>query len=297
MIKLNNRDCTTAVKGTALGKCLILPGYFSKNILFEKGLELDAENDTLDDAKVQELIQNGKIVVLPEHLSLEEGSEEDVYETLPNGTQQFVRYGVKRYTFSYANGICFGNALASLASKKWDIAFVDHENKLIINHTENGIKGFGTAFVRKGNMTLNDGSVSTKDNLVIGFTPAGSQAMNESLAVVYAKDSVDWLGLEGVHDVRLVVENTSASDLRISVLDGCSETPIEGLDNPDYWRFENQDGSTVTPSGVTYQNGAYTISGVTAGTYNANLGTADSNVIIDAVNDFYKSNVENVTVS
>lgn len=299
MIKLNNRDCTTAVKGTALGSCLILLGYISKVILFEKGLKLNPEDDNLDSDKVKELIQKGKILILPEHLSFEDGSEEDVEETLPNGVPQFVRYGIKRFTFSYSNGICFGNALASLSNKKWDVAFVDNDGKLIVEHTEGAIKGFGTSLVRKGALVLNNGSASTKDSLVVALDTNGSMAMNERIAVIYPKDSVDWLSLEGIHEVRMQVENTASNSLKIGLFDGCSQTPIAGLDDAKHWKFEGATGNVVKPSGVTYDNGVYTIAGVSAGTYKVSLyDTAKkSPVVIDAIGEFYKADEQVVTIS
>jgi hypothetical protein len=270
----------------------------SKFILLQRGEKLNIQSDTFDLDKVQDLIQSGKMIVLPNHLSLENSSEETVYETLGSGVMVFVRNGLYQFTVQYNGSTCLSKALSQLSAKSWDLFLVDISQKVFGEYTVDGyFKGFEASLVQGENMTFNDGATASKKPLRLQLSTSGTRAFNERIDY-YVSESVDFVNLEGVEDVYLEVISSKASDLKIAVVNGCDKTTaIEGLDNPNYWKVINSSGTAVVPATITYVDGYYKFTGVAVGDYVFSLYDKTNSKNIVAIGTNFLKTTRNTAIA
>lgn len=304
-ILLNQTDCGSAIKGTGTLGCKVDINYIVQFFLIEKGIEFDISTDTLDSAKINKLVQDGQLVILPEHFSFENQSGETVYEELPSGAKIPVRNGLYEFMINYSSGICLANALSSLNSKNWSLWLVDFDNsgeaRMWGEETTDGsFKGFDTNVVYAENKVFNDGSVSTKTPLKIQLSTKGTQAMRSRVAYLSSANAVDFAALDGVNDVTLVANTTTASSFELNAFINCDgSTSISSVTDETNWRII--DTGTGTPESgytVNFTNGQYVITGLTAGTYTVEFydETNGKDIIISG-GVFYDSDVLTVTLT
>lgn len=305
MLNLNIVKCGTDVKGTAVGNCLLQLNMIIFFILAKKGWSIDVLNDTLDDELIKKEIQKGNLIVLPSHNNIEDGSEEDVFETLDSGEDMFVRNGLSKFTLQYSKGICFSKALQSLSLKNYDLLMVDTdsegEGRLWGEVTKDGkFKGFDINLATAGKLSLPTGSTTSKKPFTIQLSQKGTVAFNSRINSLTSEE-IDLANLKGIYDVTLTAENVTASDLQISVVDACgSGEPIEGFDDAQLWSIKNTTTkASVVPSAVTFENGIYKFTGVSAGSYTVNLRDVANGYDVIAIDydQYYKSNKLALTVT
>lgn len=294
-------NCTTGAKGTGTAGCMVNPNNINNLILVEKGWSLDETTDTLAQADIDELIQSGVMIPLPGHFAREDASEEYVYETSEIGVKIKVRPGNMEMVVTYAKGVCFSKALESLSSKKLDVLLVDYEDgvaRLWGAYNNGKFKGFDLSLNNAETFQLPTGTTGAKKPLRIQFSPKGTVEFNSMMN--FLTSDVDFGAIDGINDVVLEAENSTAADFQVSVKSACDKTTsFEGFDNANAWRvIDTSDQSTVVPSGVTYADGVYTIAGVPAGSYTVQLydvTNGSSVATLDAM--YFKSNVLAVTLS
>ena len=305
MITLNQTDCSSAIQGTGTLGCKVDINYLNQFFLFEKGVEFDLTADTLDQAKIDELVQGGQLVVLPEHFSFENQSGETVYEELPSGGKIPVRNGLYEFLINYSSGICLSNALASLNSKSWSVMMSDFddagESRLWGQETSNGkFKGFDTNLVYAENRTLNDGATSTKAPLRIQLSTKGTQAMRSNVSYLSSNDQLDISNLDGVNDVNLSAVTTEAASFTVKAVIGCdNSTQISSVTDANNWRItDTSNGSTVSGYTIAIANGDYVFSGLSAGTFDVDFyDESNSKDIIAVGGVYYDSNKLSVTLT
>ena len=290
-IIIGKLDCISDQRGTALKGCLNTLNQISKFILIQRGTKLNLQTDTLDISKVTDLIQSGKMVVLPNLDSMEAQTEDYTYETLGSGVKIPVRAGLYEWLANYRGVFCLSKSINQLVSRAWDLWLVDIDNKLAVEVTADGfIKGFECSLVNGENITFNDGSTSSKKPMRIQLSPSGTRAFNERSDTI--ADGIDFVNLDGVEDVYLNILSNKVASLNIAVVDGCDKTTvIEGLDATKYWKITNAStGSAVTPTSITFADGAYKFAGLTAGDYLFQLyDSAKSRPIVVVGTGFYKT--------
>lgn len=303
MILLNKTDCGSAIKGTGTLGCKVDINYLTQFFLLESGVELDTTADTIDQAKIDELVQSEQLVVLPEHNSFENQSGETVYEELPSGAKLPVRNGLYEFLPMYSKGICLSNALGSLNSKSWSLLMLDFDNagnsRLWGEKTTNGkFKGFDLGLVYAENRQFSDGSTSTKTPLRLQLSTKGTAAMRSRVAYLSSDNAVDFASLNGVNDVILEAVNTTAAGFTVSANISCDgSTAISSNTTVGNWKVtDTSDDSNVVPSGITYANGVYSIAGVSAGTYTIEWNDGTNSVIVSS-NKYYESDTITVTLT
>ncbi len=303
-IKLNVTDCGTSIKGTGTLGCKVDINYLTQFFLLSSGTEFDLAVDTLDQAKIDELIQAGDMVVLPEHFSFTNEGGDTVYEELPSGAKIPVRNGLYEFLISYSSGICLSNALASLNSKSWSILMSDFDDageaRLWGEETSNGkFKGFDTNLVYAENRSLNDGSTSTKAPLRIQLSTKGTQAMRSRVSYLSSNDQLDIANLDGVNDVNLSATNLTAAAFSVSAVIGCDgSTNVTSATDVGNWRITNTANGTVENGySIALINGEYAITGLSAGDYDVEFyDEANSKGIIAVGGVYYDSDVLSVTL-
>lgn len=304
-ITLNITDCGTAIKGTGTLGCKVDINYLNQFFLFASGTEFDLATDTLDQAKIDELVQAGDLVVLPEHFSFTNEGGDTVYEELPSGAKIPVRNGLYEFMIMYSSGICLSNALASLNSKSWSVMMSDFDDageaRLWGEETSNGkFKGFDTNLVYAENRSLNDGSTSTKAPLRIQLSTKGTQAMRSRVSYLSSTDALDIANLDGVNDVNLSAVTTTATGFAVSAVIGCDgSTNVTSVTDPTNWRItDTSDSSNVSGYTIAVTNGNYVFTGVPAGSYTVEFyDEAGGNDIIAVNGVYYDSDTLSVTLT
>lgn len=305
MILLNKTDCGTAIKGTGTLGCKVDINYLTQFFLLEDGVEFDLATDSIDQATIDALIQSEQLIVLPEHNSFDNASGETVYEELPSGAKLPVRNGLYEFLPMYSKGISLSNALASLNSKTWTLWMLDIDDsgnsRVWGEGTTNGkFKGFSLGLVYAENRQFNDGSTSTKTPLRLQLSTKGTSAMRSRVSYLSSNDAVDLSSLNGVNDVALSTTNTTATGFAVkAVLSSDNSTVVSSNITVANWKITNTaDDSDVVPSGITFSNGVYAITGVAAGTYTIRFydKTNSKNVIVSS-NRYYESDTITVTLT
>lgn len=304
-ITLNQTDCSTAIKGTGTLGCKVDINYLNQFFLLEKGIEFDIVTDDLDQAKIDELVQAGQLVILPEHFSFENQSGETVYEELPSGSKIPVRNGLYEFLVSYASGVCFSNAVASLSSKSWSLLMLDFDDngeaRLWGEETSNAkFKGFDINMVYAESRVFNDGSVSTKTPFRIQLSTKGTQAMRSRIAYLSSNASLDLANLDGVNDVKLEAKTTTAIDFRVDAFISCDgSTAITSVTQITNWRIiDTGTGLPIAGYSIAIVDGGYSFTGISAGTYTVEFyDETNSKDIIAVSGIYYDSDLITVTLT
>lgn len=285
-------DCASSVTGTGQNGCRKVKGYVARRFLIEKGIKFDKLTDTFDDATINALIQQFKLMPLPTDLGAEAQNQEPTYETIQK-QDIFVSGMVYGWNVQYAADACLGKALKTLSNKKWDLLEVDEDGNLIAVETSDGfIKGFDANIVRYAGMVNNDGSVGSKMTLRIQLSKIGSIEYDSSWQLIPSGE-VDWLNLQGVDEILF----TKTGDGKLQATFACDETtPIDGLTTSNI-RVVDATGATVAATIAADSEGKYTVTGLTPGSdyviYTYHTASSSNTVIVG--NYFYKSNRLNWT--
>lgn len=295
-------NCSTAGRGTGVFGCLAALNTIKNFILTRKGWKMNIATDTLDQDKIDELIQNGDWIILPDHQSIEDASEATVYETTDSGYMIYVRDGLAQFLAQYAKGVCFHKAAHSISRGNYDVLFVDLDNegegRIWGEETPDGyFKGLDLNLANAENFILPTGSTSSKTPFRLQLSQKGTKALNTRFNFAKSED-VDLASIDGVRDVVLEPVSSTGTSVSLKVLGACDKTTsIVGLDASDF-RVVNSAGAVQTPTAVSYANGVYTITGLTAGTYSISLydSAANSEIIVQD-GAYYASNVLNQLLS
>lgn len=286
-------DCASSVIGTGQSGCRKIKNYVQRRLLIEKGYKFDKLTDTFDDATINALVQQLRLIPLPVDLGAEAQNQEPTYETIQK-QDVFVSGMVYGWNIQYNADACLGRALAKLSNKQWDLLEVDEDGNLIAVETTDGfIKGFDVNLVRYSGMVNNDGSVGSKMTLRIQLSKVGSKEYDSSWQLIPSGD-VDWLNLSGVDEITF-----SKVGGQLVAMYACDEsTAVSGLTTA---KVRAIDSTGAVVSGFTIaedDEGRYTVAGLSgAGDYV--IYTYDQPTQSNAVpvgNYFYKSNKLNWTV-
>lgn len=283
---ITKKDCASSVTGTGQSGCRKIKGYVARRFLIEKGYKFDKLTDSFDDATINALIQQFKLIPLPTDLGAEAQNQDATFETIQK-QDIYVSGMVYGWNVMYPADSCLSKALKTLSSKRWDLLEVDEDGNLIAVETTDGfLKGFDTNMVRYMGLTNNDGSVGSKVMLRIQLSKNGSSEYDSQWQLIESGE-VDWLNLQGVDELLFTKVGG-----KLKVTYACDEsTPIEGLTTA---KVRAVDSAGAVVAGFTIAadgEGLYTVSGLTSGdyliyTYDA---VSQSNTVIVG-NYFYKSN-------
>ncbi|WP_390452261.1 hypothetical protein [Chryseobacterium sp. Alg-005] len=245
------------------------------------------KTDTLDQAKVTELIQKGILVPLPVNLGAAPNHKEPTYETIQK-QDYYVSGMVFNWGLQFESDACLSRSLSALSSKAWDLLEVDEDGFLNVVYTSDGfIKGFDLNLARLEGMQDNDGTVSAKQTFRIELTKPGSIEYMKEWDTI-APTEVKWMNLQGIDEVLL----TQTVDDKIKVTFACDQSsPIDGLLTANF-RALDSSGAAVAGFAVTAEGeGVYAVTGLTAGQdYTISLYDSIKNTrVIVLANYFYKS--------
>lgn len=301
---LNVLDCNQAVAGTGVKGCSTIIQAFQKVILVKKSWRANLTTDNFDQTDIDEWVQSGNWKVLGKIFNANPTRDDAVLSSSPyTGEDSFVRHNPLKMVLEFdIQSSCYLAALQTLSGGKWDVLFVDFDNsgkpRIWGERTEDGLyfKGFDAGLVNGAGFIFNNGADSARPRLMVQLTLAGTIRMDNAMAT--PNSTVDFINLNGDIDVTIQAETLTASNFQVSVVTACNGTEkIVGLNNVNSWLIKDSTGSVVTPTGITYANGVYTIAGLTAGSYTIQIYNVTNDyeiVVIDG--EYFKSGTIAVTL-
>lgn len=288
------KKCSSSLPTTGTKGCKINMQDIVKAIFAKKGTKLNTVNDTLDEAKIDELVAMDRIVVMPLHTYTAQ-PEATVYQTLSDGNKNKIRDGKYEFLLAYTNkGVCFGNKLGNFSSIEWDVWLVDSKGTLYMTKDGVDFVGFSTNIVDRDSVTINDASSNvTTYNLIVQLDAIGTEDFYNNVHPITGS-TVNLLRLEGVNDVTLEISGAITGDsIPFKANISCDgSTTVIGMES--FARVTNTSGISTFGT-ATFVNGIYDFkpsTTLTAGNYVLDLFDKDKTleVIKDSEGSYYKSN-------
>lgn len=240
-------------------------GSFFKKVvsiwLTPNGFKYDSAR-TLDDSYVAELQATGKLVILKGIKTFSDNSEDDVNETLEDGTIQVARLGLHAFAVQFINGVYFHTALHSLNSQgEYDVALVDRENNILGTQAVDGsFKGFSVGMIQGKQLSFGTDSVGQKEGLGLQLTERSeidktpAYLSSESLGTFKPKTK------DGVNEVLVsynAVPANAATTIVVKAVLRQDGSAFTGLAVGDF--IVKVNGTTSNPTAASEVNGVYTL--------------------------------------
>lgn len=240
MADLNVIYCSTDIKNTGYGECVLVPGFWKGAFRVPKGkvytqAELTALRATLVAGTLADSKTN-RIFPLHGFRTITDNSEETVFETLGDGGQKPVRDGNYNITFRYTDGgLCLSMALRSFNFKSSSWIFYDDQfqffgwRKLDATGLAYGLGGIPTTF-HANKWKHNSGSEGVIFSVYYSFD---SSYLNDSLGFVKADfNPAEVVGLQTVA-LKQVGAASLAGVSNIQATTGCDGTNMYDLYSAD----------------------------------------------------------------
>jgi hypothetical protein len=274
---INKIFCGTDVKNTGVCSCAFDPKLIKGAILVPKDLVLT--NTQLADANIQatleglvEAARTSRIFPFQNFVNITNNSEEAVQQTFGYGPVETVRDGNLNWLFQFRKGgIALLNALRSFngLTEKYRLLLIEQSNVLIgTSRTDaNGDPGLGG--IPLENLYTNPWSPATGSELAVYTTNVVMQPVyiNELIAFKKVATTSYLLSeLTGLQDVVLTVDSvdTDADEVVITAATDCGNVDLNELYGDELaentaWVYTDADGVAKTITGVTNENGGWTI--------------------------------------
>lgn len=227
---------------------------------------------TLNETYAQQLQAEGKLIVLKGVKTFSDNSEDDVLETLDDGTSQVARLGLYQFAVQFINGLYYQKALTSLNSfGAYRVLFVDTEGNILGTQASDGsLAGFTLGMLQAGRFMFATDTTGQKQAL-----------------------SMQLLDRKEVDSDHVFISHKQLGSFNPKKLDGVNEVSLEFTAVPTDTATSisvkatlKQDGSAFT--GADYQNFLLKVDGVTAnptagddsataGTYVLTVGALSTN--------------------
>ena len=107
---ITKKDCSSSVTGTGQSGCRKIKGYVARRFLIEKGYKFDKLTDSFDDATINALIQQFKLIPLPTDLGAEAQNQDTTFETIQK-QDIYVSGMVYGWNVMYPADSCLSKAL------------------------------------------------------------------------------------------------------------------------------------------------------------------------------------------
>ncbi len=277
-----------AVLGTGTKGCKPFFKKVTAMWLTPQGFKYDG-TQVLDETYINLLQAEGNLIVLKGIRTFTDNSEDDVIETLEDGTKQVARLGLYEFAMQFINGLYFHAALHSINSfGEYDVTLIDRDGNILGTQASDGsFKGFTVGMLQASKFMFATDSVGEKE----GFT---LQLLNRP-----------------EFDTRYVFIDVDSLDFNPNMVDGINEidlaygtAPADAETNLQIVATRRQDGKAF--SGATYVDFLLTVDGVTgnptagddtavAGTYELTVAAIATNEVL--VIDLHDNSANNNVIS
>lgn len=236
----NKVDCSLeSVYGTGSKGCKSFLKNVSAIWLLKKGTEIDSTT-VLNENAINTLQIDSKLVILKGVTNFTDESEDNVLETLEDGTKTLVRKGKYEFSAEFISGLYFHKALNSLSSfSRYDVIFVDSENNILGKVGKDaGLSGFSAGMVQSKRYMFATSSTASKQGITVQLLDPNELdkdhafISNTSLPKSFKPNSID-----GINDVSIefVAQPADAGNyMFVDVVFEQGKGAVVGLESSDF---------------------------------------------------------------
>lgn len=292
-LNIGQVNCTTDQLNTGSYGCAVRMQQILFLILVNKGWSI-SKLDDFDSDYFNEMVQKKQFTVLPQQVTVEDESEDTVYETFENGLKMFVRQGVIEYLPTYVGDLCLQKALQSVSGTRKDLLLVDVAGNIYGAETDTGFKGFDLNLIQAERLGLATGTETGKIPLRLQFSALGVEEWTKQANFVRPED-FNITGVNGVIDVLLELDSSSSGETKVTAKVACDKsTNLDFFDSTNVWQVTDSTG-VVNITDVTYTNGVYTITHAATGDYTIKLFDSTLGAgVVESEGLFFESNSLNL---
>lgn len=292
--------------GTGMKGCEAFFKRVSSLWITPEGFEYDGTRD-LDEEYAQELQAEGKLIVLNRVRTFTANTEDDVLETLDDGTSQVARLGLYQFDAMFIQGLYFQAAVTSLNSfGKFDVALVDVDDNMLGTKSSSGnFKGFSLGMLQGMPFTFATDTTGQKQGVRMQFSDRKELDSNyiyidhRNLPAGFSPSK-----LNGVNEVNLEFTATPSDGATTISVKASLRNDGSAFTGIDYQQFNLKvDGSTSNPTAGddSTTTGTFVLT-VAALSTNEDLAislydNSNNRAGIEVDNVVYKSNTTTTTVT
>lgn len=187
--------------------------------------------------------------------SITDNKENDVIETLDDGSMQFIRFGMYNRTYvTTEGGLCLAQHLMSFIGSNYSFMDVDIIGQIqMMLNADNTFSGFPMNLGYPPTPELANLKTSYKNQYMVSFSP---NTYIKKGYILSSDATEDILSLRGLIDTDVVPGTTTSTTthLYVSVLTDCGQTDLVDLYGDDFDLtcvvVTNADGTANTPSAI-----------------------------------------------
>lgn len=256
----NKVSCGVNVLGTGtINSCEPILLAASSLWFTKRGFVFD-KTKTLDEAYVQTLQQERKLIILKDVIELTVNKEENPKETDELGVMAVLRDGLYSFTAKFKKGFEYAKALSSLKSfRSFDVSIVDNQNNILATSDFNGsFKGFSLGMLDFDGITLSNNSNIMTQGLSFQFLYNDEIEDNSFFISNKELGTYKPKKQDGVNQtiINITTPANLATTIVASVKLSNGRESLTGLALTDF--LVTVDGASVTPSNLAETNGVYT---------------------------------------
>lgn len=249
-------DCIVVKENLGLSKCNKFPQLIKGIITTPDGFFLTPANALLQTSwqAALEAVASSRVYLWPWFVSMENLSEEAVYEETPLA-YLVVRDGNYRFKFHIKENLCIHRAMYSHRTNQGRAFLIDTDNNIIgtLNDAGTEFKGFSIQLLNTEKLMFSDGAVSSRSPLLLALK--NNKEMDKNGSIVTLDEVND---LVRIVDVTLVVSTQTAALIVVTATVTCDGTKVNGLTAADF-RILNGSGAAQSVLSLTEVDGVYSI--------------------------------------
>lgn len=259
--------------------------------------------ETLDLDYIQQLQQEGKLIVLKGAKTFTDNSADDVIETLEDGTKQVITLGKYEFAMTFINGLAFHAALTSLNSfGSYNVLFVDRKGNILGTKSDNGsLKGFSLNMLQAMKLTFASDAAGQKEGIAFQLSTRDEFDTDYVFIQQLQLGSFKPQNLDGINEVVLsfnAIPADASTTIVIKAKNKQNQLPFVGASDTQFLLTKN--GATLAQTGTETPDGTYTFTvaaNATNDVITARLYDSVANAgVIKIDTDLYKSNIITATV-
>lgn len=207
---------------------------------------------------------SGRIYQFPIWDKITDSSEAKVRVQQASGRTVPVREGLKRFDIEWSINICLHRAMYTHRTRTGRWIFIDsNDNYILTKNSDGDFSGYKISLFDTDSIKFNDGANPSISPAFLEL--ANPNELNKAIYMATA-DFTDELNI--LTDVEVTQVTGSTTVLKVTVLQTCDATPVEGLVTADFQVKKASDGSTqtVTAATVSGSPGTYTLTGTSLAT-------------------------------
>jgi hypothetical protein len=226
-----------------------------------------AADETLLNAYMQAALLTtvvaNRIYQFPEWDKLDDVSEAKIRVNQASGRTVPVREGLKRFDIEWSINICLHRAMYTHRTRTGRWIFIDSNDKYILTKNSDGdFTGYKISLFDTDSIKFNTGAAPSISPAFLEL--ANPNELNKDIYMATA-DFTDELDI--LTDVGITQGTSTTSIIKVTVLQNCDATPVEGLVTADFL-VKTAAGAvqTVTAAAVSGSPGTYNLSGTSLAT-------------------------------